>query len=256
MVAQPDGGGNRPRGDGREEDRGFTLAVAPEEGGDVEGERGVQAGEDVHAGDAVLDDGDDRRCEDAARALVGQGGEGRPGGGQEQVARKPREIDADEAVVETGGGRFAAPPGVVSDAADNDGEEGEVAGGEQVGECRVRFVMKPGGQRFSAPEAAVGGGEKGIGMGVQPVLVEGFEQREGEPDEGEKQRAVPGAGAQAVDHAPEDEAGGKQREALWLRRGDEGERGKGKNERKQGEGGVDEGAVHGVSGKGRGAGSG
>ena len=116
--------------------------------------------------------------------------------------------------------------------------------------------MKPGGQRFSAPEAAVEGGEEGVGMGVQPVLVEGFEQREGEPDEGEKQCTVPGAGAQAAGDAPEDEAGGKQREALWLRRGDEGERGEGKDEREQGEGGVDEGAVHGVSGKGRGAGSG
>ena len=216
----------------------------------------MQAGEDVHAGDAVLDDGDDCRREDAARALVGQGGEGRPGGGQEQVARKPREIDADEAVVETGGGRFAAPPGVVSDAAEDDGEEGEVAGGEQVGERGVRFVMKPGGQRVPAPEAAVGGGKEGVGMGVQPVLVEGFEQREGEPDEGEKQRAVPGAGAQAAGDAPEDAACDKQYEVLWLRRGDEGERGEGKDEREQGEGGVDEGAVQGVSGKGRGAGSG
>ena len=256
MVAQPDGGGNRPRGDGRKEDRGFALAVAPEEGGDVEGERGVQAGEDVHAGNAVFDDGDDCRREDAARALVGQGGEGRPGGGQEQVARKPREIDADEAVVEAGGGRFAAPPGVVSDAAEDDGEEGEVAGGKQVGERGVRFVVEIGGQRLSAPEAAVESGEEGVGVGVQPVLVEGFEQREGEPDEGKEQHTVPRAVAQAAGDAPEDAARGKQREVLWLRRGDERDGGQGENEGEQGEGGVDEGAVHGVSGSGTGAGSG
>ena len=130
--------------------------------------------------------------------------------------------------------------------------KGEVAGGEQVGQQRPFFIA----QRQAAPEVAVKRGEEGVGAGMQPILVDILQQREGKPDEGKEQRAIAGACAQAVHHAPEDEAGGEQRHALRLRRGDEGGGGQGEDEGEQGEGDVNKVAVHGFSSSGTGTGSG
>ena len=98
MVAQVDGSNDGAGSEWGADERCRAFAVAPQVGGDVEGEGGVQAGEDVHAGNAVLDDGDERRRDDTACAAIGMGGEGGTGSGQKKIADEARAVEEDEAV--------------------------------------------------------------------------------------------------------------------------------------------------------------
>ena len=98
MVAQVDGGDDGAGGERSTDERRRAFAVTPQVGGDVEGEGGVQAGENVHAGNAVLDDGDERRRDDAACAAIGMGSEGGTGSGQKEIADEARAVEEDETV--------------------------------------------------------------------------------------------------------------------------------------------------------------
>ena len=210
MVAQVDGGDDGAGGERGADERRHAFAVAPQVGGDVEGEGGVQAGENVHAGNAVLDDGDERRRDDAACAAVGMGGEGGTGSGQKEIANEARAVEEDEAVEIAARSRRCPRVGVPGDAAEDDGVEAEIAGGEQVGEVRVRFIAEIGGQDAPAPEMPVNGSEQGVRMPGEEVAVDAFQQRENEPGEEEKIAACPVAAAVVRRPAPKDEAGGEE----------------------------------------------
>ena len=247
MVAQVDGGDDGAGSERGADERRRAFAVAPQVGGDVEGEGGVQAGEDVHTGNAVLDDGDKRWRDDAACAAIGMGGEGGTGSGQKKIADEARAVEEDEAVEIVARSGRCPRVGVAGDAAEDDGVEAEIAGGEQVGEMRVRFIAEIGGQNAPAPEMAVNGSEQGVRMPGEEVTVDAFQQRENKPGEEEKIAARPVAAAVVRRPAPEQATGGKQRQAAAVGGAESGTGGKDEDGGKQGEVEMDEGAVHGQS---------
>ena len=209
MVAQVDGSNDGAGGERGADERRRAFAVAPQVGGDVEGEGGVQAGEDVHTGNAVLDDGDERRRDDAACAAIGMGGEGGTGCGQKEIADEARAVEEDETVEIAACSGRCPRVGVPSDAAEDDGVEAEIASSEQVGEVRVRFIAEIVGQDASAPEMAVNGGEQGVRMPGKKVVVDAFQQREDEPGEEEKIAARPVTAAVVRRPTPQQAAGGE-----------------------------------------------
>ena len=99
--------------------------------------------------------------------------------------------------------------GVPGDAAEDDGVEAEIAGGEQVGEVRVRFIAEIGGQDAPAPEMAVNSGEQGVRMPGKEIVVDVLQQRENKPGEEEKIAARPVTAAVVRRPTPQQAAGGK-----------------------------------------------